>query len=180
MSESAGVSQSPDRGRGCGITHRRKIKRTLRPFFVSMASAWWLPLGYLLARLLSLMAGFHPTPQRLPAPCPWAALVGDRRRTPADIPALPAHGPLKIASCSLSLEKKITWFAGGIFGLCCSLWLCCCCVLLSEKRKLTFVPPHKSLLHLESMGGPSADHPWGLADVYKILILGGQAGWGGW
>ena len=26
ISESAGVSQSPDRGRGCGITHRRKIK----------------------------------------------------------------------------------------------------------------------------------------------------------
>ena len=38
VSESAGVSQSPDRGRGCGITHRRKIKRTLKPFFESTAS----------------------------------------------------------------------------------------------------------------------------------------------
>ena len=153
VSESAGVSQSPDRGRGCGITHRRKIKRTLKPFFESTASMWRLPLGWLLARLLSSMAGFHPMPQRLPAHRPWAALVGDCQSTQAHIPALPAHGPLKIASCSLSLEKKITWFARGIFGLCCSLWLYCCCVLLTEKRKLTFVPPHKSLLHLESMGG---------------------------
>lgn len=116
LSESAGVLQSPARHKGFGITHRRKIKWTktfLGEHSFHPKIATWLSAG----TSPVLDGRISPdTPGASPAPHPHAGLVGISEEHKASVPMLSAHGPLKITSCSLSLGKKITWFAWGVLG----------------------------------------------------------------
>lgn len=117
---------------------------SLRSSFRIKIATWLLaPLPPLHDGRFSPLKAPEPVPPSpLCQPC-WGPPRGTKHTSLCSQPTAP--------SCSLRLGEENPLVCMRHFGLCCSWWLCC--FFLHEKRKLTFVPPNQSLLHLEPMGG---------------------------
>lgn len=112
-SESAGVSQSPDRDERCCAARQSEIRRA-PPFFARRLPRQDCHL-VVCWHLSSLTAAFLPKPPEPGPPLfstrPWGGEGASPEDTRGASPCAPSPRPLKITSCSLSLGRTKTRFA---------------------------------------------------------------------